>query len=70
MHLTTDYLSSEKKVVVTNSKVDLVKAKSSRLRKYLIEVMEQATKAKEKVKELKDKLKAEKKLVIQKDDKI
>lgn len=70
MRLTTDYLSSEKKVVVTNSKVDLVKAKSSRLRKYLIEVMEQATKAKEKVKELKDKLKAEKKLVIQKDDEI
>nr|POE70109.1 hypothetical protein CFP56_23659 [Quercus suber] len=67
--LTTDYLTSEEKVVA-NSKVNSVEAKSSRLRKDLIVAMDQATKAKEKVKELKDALKVEKKLVIQKDEEV
>jgi len=65
-----DYLSSEEKVVVANSKVDSVEVQSSRLRKDLIEAMDHMTKAKEKVKELKDALKVEKKLVIQKDEEI
>ena len=64
MRLTTDYLSSEEKLVVANSKVDFVKAESSKLRKDLIKAMDQATKANEKVKELKDALKVEKMLVI------
>ena len=64
----TDYLSNEEKVVVANSKVYSVKAESSRLRKDLIEALYQSTKAKEKVKELKEALKIEKKLVIQKDE--
>ena len=54
---------------MANSKVDSVEAESSRLRKDLIEAMDQSTKAKEKVKELKEALKIEKKLVIQKDGK-
>ena len=54
--------------MVANSKVDFVEAKSSRLRKVLIEAMDQSTKAIEKVKELKEALKVEKKLVIQKDE--
>ena len=54
--------------MVANSKVDFVEAESSRLRKNLIEAMDQSTKAKEKVKELKEALKVEKKLVIQKDE--
>ena len=41
-----------------------------KLRKDLIEAMDQATKAKEKVKELKDTLKVEKKLIIQKDEEV
>ena len=64
MRLTTDYLSSEEKLVVANSKVDFVKAESSKLRKDMIKAMDQATKANEKVKELKDALKVEKMLVI------
>ena len=55
---------------MANSKVHIVEAKSSRLRKDLIEVMDQVTKAMEKVKELKDALKVEKKLVIQKDEEV
>ena len=54
--------------MVANSKVDFVEAESSRLRKDLIEAMDQSTKAIEKVKELKEALKVEKKLVIQKDE--
>ena len=52
---------------MANSKVDSVETESSRLWKDLIEAMDQSTKAKEKVKELKEALKIEKKLVIQKD---
>ena len=70
MCLTTDYLSREEKVVVANSKVNSVEAESSRLRKDLIEVMDQATKAKEKVKELKDALKVENMVIVQKDEEI
>ena len=56
--------------MVANSKVDSIESESSKLRKDLIEAMEQVTKAKEKVKELKDALKVEKKLVIQKDKEV
>ena len=56
--------------MVANSKVDFVEAESSRLRKNLIEAMDQSTKAKEKVKKLKEALKVEKKLVIQKDEEV
>ena len=51
-------------MVVANSKVHSIEVERSRLRKDLIVAMDQATKAKEKVKELKDALKVEKKLVI------
>ena len=57
-------------MVVTNSKVDFIEAESSKLRKDLTKAMDQATKTKEKVKELKDALKAEKMLVVQKDEEI
>ena len=66
----TDYLNSEEKVVVANSKVDFVEAESSKLRKDLMEAMDQSTKTKEKVKKLKEALKVEKKLVIQKDEEV
>ena len=55
---------------MANSKVDSVEAESSRLRKDLIEAMDQSTKAKEKMKELKEALKIEKKLGIQKDEEV
>ena len=68
--LENPYLSNKEKVVVANSKVGSVEAESSRLRKDLIEAMDQVTKAKEKLKELKDALKVKKKLVIQKDEEV
>ena len=65
-----DYLNSEEKVVAANSKVDSIEAESLKLRKDLIETMDQSTKAKENVKELKKALNVEKKLVIQKDEEV
>ena len=56
--------------MVINSKVDSIEAESLKLRKDLIKAMDQAMKAKENVKELKDTLKVEKKLVIQKDEEV
>ncbi|KAL0001439.1 hypothetical protein SO802_015220 [Lithocarpus litseifolius] len=70
LHLMTVYLSTEEKVVVANSKVESMEAESSRLQKDLIEAMDEATKAKGKVKELNEALKVEKLLVAQKDDEI
>ena len=55
---------------MANSKIDSIEAESSRLRKDLIEAMDQSTKAKEKVKELKEALKIEKNLIIQKDEEV
>nr|POE83049.1 hypothetical protein CFP56_18538 [Quercus suber] len=41
MRLTTDYLTTEEKVMMANSRVEATEAKSSRLRKDLIEAMDQ-----------------------------
>ena len=70
LRLMTDYLSIEEKVVIAQSKAEFVEAKSSRLRKDLVEAMDQAMKSKEKVDKLKKALKVEKKLVTQKDDEL
>ena len=66
----TDYLSVEEKVVIAQSKAESAEAESSRLRKDLVEAMDQAMKSKEKVDELKKALKVKKKLVAQKDDEL
>ena len=55
---------------MANSKVDLIEAERSKLRKDLIEAMDQVMKAMEKVKDLKDALKVKKKLIIQKDEEV
>ena len=70
LRLTTDYLSTEEKVVAANSKVESVEAESSKLSKDLIEAMDEPTKEKGKIKELNEVLKVEKLLVAQKDDEI
>ena len=66
----TDYLSTEEKVVVANSRSSLWRLTSSRLQKDLIKAMDEATKAKGKVKELNKVLKVDKLLIAQKDDEI
>nr|POE57956.1 hypothetical protein CFP56_38319 [Quercus suber] len=70
LQLITNYLSVEEKVVVTQSKAESAEVESSRLRKDLVEAMDQAMKSKEKADELKKALKVKKKLVAQKDDEL
>ncbi|KAL0012174.1 hypothetical protein SO802_007282 [Lithocarpus litseifolius] len=70
LQLMTDYLSIEERVVVAQSKAKSAEAESSRLRKDLVEAMDQAVKSKEKADELKKALKVEKELVAQKDDEL
>lgn len=64
------YLTHEEKVILTNSKVEPLEAKSSRLRKDLISVMEERNTALEKVKTLAKELRVEKLLPMQKDEQL
>ena len=68
--LTTNYLGIEEKVGVVNSKLESIEAESSKLRKDLIEAMDEVNRAKEKIKELNEALKVEKMLVVQKDEEV
>nr|POE52350.1 hypothetical protein CFP56_65584 [Quercus suber] len=70
LRITSDYLSTEEKVVVVNSKLESVEVESSKLRKDLIVAMDETNKANEKVKELSEALGVEKALVAQKDEEI
>ena len=65
-----DYLNTEEKVVVANSKLEYVEAESSKLRKDLIIAMDETNKENEKIKELSEALRVEKMLIIQKDEEI
>ena len=68
--LTIDYLTKEEKVMMANSRTEVAKVESSRLRKDLIELMDQGNEAKAKMKEVFEQLRIEKILKIQKDEEI
>ena len=65
-----EFLSTEEKTVVANSKLEFVKAKSLKLRKDMIVAMDKTNKVNEKIKELIEALHVEKMLVVQKDEEI
>ena len=60
MHIISQYLASEKKVVMVISKVEALEAKASSLRKDLIVVMDVNNSSKEKIKALTEELNVEK----------
>lgn len=64
------YLTYEEKVILANSKVEPLEAKSSRLRKDLISAKEERNTALEKVKTLAKELRVEKLLPMQKDEQL
>ena len=66
----TNYLATKEKLVMANSWGEATKAKSSKLRKGLIDAMGEANDAKTKLKEVSDELRIEKMLVIQRDEEI
>ena len=70
MCITTNFLSTEEKTVVANSKLEFVKAKSLKLRKDMIVAMDETNKVNEKIRELIEALLVEKVLVVQKDEEI
>ena len=59
IHITSEYLSQEAKTTSAKSKVEVLEAENSKLRKDLIFAMDDATTAKEKAKILADDLRVE-----------
>nr|POE89201.1 hypothetical protein CFP56_57122 [Quercus suber] len=70
LHITTDYLSTEERIVMASSKAESVEVECSQLKKDLIAAINERNEANQKVKELTESLHVEKALVIQKDEKI
>ena len=68
MHITTQYLATEEKAVVANSKVEAMEAKASGLRNNLGVAMDTLNASNEKTKILTEQLESEKLVVKQKDD--
>ena len=67
LHLTTEYLTNEEKVVMANSKVDALEVENSTLRKELIAAMDSGNWMRKQIKVLIDDLKVERLLTEQKD---
>ena len=68
MHIMTQYLANEEKVVVVNSKVEALEIEASSLRNDLGVAMDALNASKEKTKVLTKQLESEKQVVKQKDD--
>lgn len=62
--MTTDYLAMKEKVVMVKSRAEVVEVESSKLRKDLIETMDWANEAKDKLNEVTNQLRMERMLVI------
>lgn len=56
IHIITEYLANEEKVVMANSKMDALEVENSKLRKELITTMDNRNQMKEQIKTLKDDL--------------
>ena len=70
IHISTEYLGQEEKVMVVESKVEALEAEAVKLRKDLITTMDNASTAREKAMTLADKLKVEKQLTLQNDEQL
>ena len=70
LHITTEYLTQEAKVASLTSKIEVMEAETSKLKQSLIESMGEANALKEKVKALSDDLRAERQLMLKKDEQL
>lgn len=70
MHITSQYLVNEEKVVVATSRMQALEAETSNLRKDMIVVMDINNTSKEKIKTLFEQQRVEKLLVKQKDEQL
>ena len=70
LHITTEYLTQEAKVASLTSKIEAMEDETSKLKQSLIESMGEANALKEKVKALSDDLRAERQLMLKKDEQL
>ena len=68
LHITFEYFTQEAKVASLTSRMGAVEKENSKLKKNLIDSMDEATTLKEKVKTLSDDLRAERQLTLEKDE--
>lgn len=68
IHITSEYLGHEAKIVSVGSKVEALESENSKLRRNLISAMYEVNTAKKKAKVLADELKVEKQLTVEKDE--
>ena len=70
LHITTKYLTQEAKAASLTSKMEAMEAETSKLKQSLIESMGKANTLKEKVKALRDDLRVEHQLTLEKDEQL
>nr|XP_023875572.1 uncharacterized protein LOC111988047 [Quercus suber] len=70
MHIASEYLTQETKVVSLMSRMETLEAENSTLRKNLIESMGESASLKEKLKTLEDELRVERQLTLEKDEQL
>ena len=70
LHITYEYLSHEAKIASAMSRVEVLEAKNSKLKKDIIVVMDETNTIKEKAKVLGDDLRAEWQLTLEKDEQL
>lgn len=64
IHITTEYLTNEERVIMANSKVEALEVESSKLRKDLVIAMDGWNNVKKQLKALTGKLQVEKLLTV------
>ena len=70
LHITSKYLTQETKVPSAVSRVEALEAENSKLKKDLIIAMDKANTLKEKIKVIGDDFRAERQLMVEKDEQI
>ena len=70
LHITFEYFTQEAKVASLTSRMGALEKENSKLKKNLIDSMDEATILKEKVKTLSDDLRAEHQLTLEKDEQL
>ena len=68
LHITSEYLAQETKVVFVVSRVEALEVENSKLKKDLIVTMGEANAMKEKLKVMGDDLRAKRQLMVEKDE--
>ena len=69
-HITSEYLTQEKKITSSMSRLEALEVENSKLKKDLITAMDEANSVKKKVTSLGDDLRAKRQLTLEKDEQL